>query len=678
MTLGRVKSVQPEKWSRTMWCPMKEDSRPVPPCTESPAIVDVLHHPGVIARNAARWRAQIVSSIAIFVELHAALGTDWSWNRPVTARFISARCAVTKSIADVCGEVPAVCSYLHSSGSRSDGAMEKLPQLLQDLLYAEEYHLLDNDAGQAAKQAFEAGVTDTLVRSLISGPVARHKIAQAFAGPFPLPKLVHGDLEVGFDINGRPLRTFRRFANGHFLTVAGTGSGKTTRDRFVVLQIAPHVKSTWLFDLRKQEFTTLRPPLQRLGVDLRILRARSLRLNPIQVPKHVHPADFAPRVADMLVQVLFLPPRASKLLHATILRLYQSFDVFAGSRRYPTLFDLREAVAADKGANPPARQAIVDSLDPVLMSLGPEVLGYHMGWSTHDLAQRHIAFELGGAAEVDKDLILNGLILSEFASRVAQGISNPSMDLYIVCDEAARLVSPSSGGLGVSDLIGLVRGTGIGLDLSVQTSDVAPAILSNTANKVIGRCGSATDYEVMGNAIGLTVDQRRWMTTHLVPGLFVGQLGEGDWRFPFVFRVPRWNPANPVGFPATAIHLGDLEHLPVVRAAIPQTSVFGNSSLPIASPPSASANSTLSAMELRYLEAVVRHPGKPSSAYTHLAGIGAKQAQQIRKHLVAESYLREHCINMGSRGRASIVLEPLAPTHQVLGQAGNGRGGNQP
>lgn len=661
-----------------MWYLTTAASCPAPPSTVSPATAGVLPRPGVTARCAGPWLVRSAFIIAIFAALLVAPGTVQSCNRTAAASFTFVPPAMTKSNANTCGNGLLVCSCLRSFDLKGDTAMDKLPEFLQDLLYAEEHGLLKDDPGRAAKRAVDAGVTDAFVRSLISERVVRDKIAQAFAGPFRLPKLSGGDLVLGQDLKGGAIRTFIQYANGHTLTVAGTGSGKTTRIRFLVLQLAPCVRGMWMFDLRKQEFVTLRPHLQRLGVDLRVVRVRSIRHNPLQVPHLVHPADFAPRVADMLVQILRLPPRATKLLHTTILRFYQSFNVFAGSHRYPTLFDLREAVAADRSANPPASQAIVDSLDPVLMSLGPEVLGYHVGWNTHDLAQRHIVFELGGAAETDKDLLLNGLILSEFTSRVSRGISNPLMDLYIVCDEALRLVSASSGSLGVADLIGLVRGTGIGLDLSVQSSDVAPAILSNTANKVIGRCGSARDYEIVGGAMGLTADQRQWMSTHLQPGSFVGQLGEGNWRFPFVFRVPRVNLAGLQGIPATSIHLGDLEQLPVVPANVSCVSAYGSPSLPVVSPPPPPANENLSEADLRYLIAVVRNPGQPSSTYPHLAGVGARRAQDIRKRLTDEGYLREHCVSTGSRGRTSIVLEPLARAYEVLGLAGNGPAGSKP
>lgn len=239
------------------------------------------------------------------------------------------------------------------------------------------------------------------------------------------------------------------------------------------------------------------------------------------------------------MQVLRFPARADKLVHATLLELFESFGVMRGGKNFSTLFDLREAIARNERANPQARQAILGSLDPILLSLR-DVLAYRRGWSTADLSTRHIVFELGEVSEADKDLSLNTLIIQEFISRVCQGISNPRMDLWFSCDEAARLVSASNASAGLSDLMCLVRGTGVGIDLGVQSSDVAPPVLSNTAFKSIGRCGSASDYETVGSAMGLTADQRRHLTHTFVPGLFVGEVGEGDWALSLL--VP--HPAN--------------------------------------------------------------------------------------------------------------------------------------
>ena len=85
-----------------------------------------------------------------------------------------------------------------------------------------------------------------------------------------------------------------------------------------------------------------------------------------------------------------------------------------------------------------------------------------------------------------------------------------------------------------------VRGTGIGLDLSLQTAQVSKSVLSNTPSKFIGRVASYSDLDVIGSAMGLTQEQRLWMSHHLERGMWVGQLGLGD-RRPFVFRTPKVN-----------------------------------------------------------------------------------------------------------------------------------------
>lgn len=426
---------------------------------------------------------------------------------------------------------------------RIEMAKDDLTPLIQDLLYAEDYRLLHDPVGQAVRRTIDAGVADDFICGQLRERVAKHKISQAFDGPYRMPQLTDGDIAYGFDMHRKPILVPVQYFNGHSLCVAGSGAGKTVRSRWLALQIIPLVDGCWLFDFRKREFQILVPYLSRLGVELIDVGARQLRLNPLQLPDNVNPYEWASRAADLLVLILRLPARADKLVHTTLLELFESFGVMRGGTRFPTLFDLREAIACNERANPQARQAILDSLDPILLSLR-DVLAYRKGWSTADLSKKHIVFELGEVAEADKDLILNTLIIQEFTSRVCRGISNPQMDLWISCDEAARLVSASSATGGLSDLIGLVRGTGVGIDLSVQSSDVAASILSNTALKSIGRCGSATDYDVVGSAMGLTADQRRYLTHTLIPGLFVGQVGEGDWRYPFLYRIPPMNFSN--------------------------------------------------------------------------------------------------------------------------------------
>jgi hypothetical protein len=166
----------------------------------------------------------------------------------------------------------------------------------------------------------------------------------------------------------------------------------------------------------------------------------------------------------------------------------------------------------------------------------------------HELAQQHLVLELTGLPETGKDLILNYLITAESISRVARGISNPDMDLWISFDEGQRLFSQrkktaSYGGNALIDLMGLVRGTGMGLAISVlTTNDLSVNIPNLTSTKVIGRCGSLAEYTTAGHFVGMNAEQIEWCVHHMVPGMFVGQVSEGHRRYPFLFTVPLVNP----------------------------------------------------------------------------------------------------------------------------------------
>ncbi len=561
----------------------------------------------------------------------------------------------------------------------------ELPPVMADVKYGLDNRLFEDDVGQALLRICSADVLDSRTRGMIQHRVRRHQYARAMSGvPFSKARLDRGKLILGYDLDGGILRTFIQYLNAHLLCMANTGAGKTARECSFALQLIPRVAGCWLLDLRKREFRVLRRYLARMGVNLIILPIRRMRINPLQTPVGVEPEDWVPRVADMLISVLGLPPRASKLVQAALFRLYRRFDAGAAGRQsFPTLFDLYRQIEADRRANPQARLAILDNLAPVLYSLGPEVLAYNYGWRSYDLARMHLVIEFAGVGEVEKNLVLNTLVLSEFASRVARGISNPTMDLWICCDEANRICSASPDRLRnpVADLTGLVRGTGIGLDLSILSpSGVTPAVMSNTATKILGRCGSGADYAAAGACMGLTPDQLRWAQLNLRPGMFIGQLGEGDWRHPFVFTSPLINPARAPEEYDTPGDMKPLLELPGAPGGCTTTQERpdGNGGIgPLLRLPVRSAQEFAqwgrdtqekdapwepdgpleSRREYIFCKAVMENPLQASSTYPKLAGMSSKTALEIRRKLVAGGLIRERVFESGGRGRARLLLE---------------------
>lgn len=399
--------------------------------------------------------------------------------------------------------------------------------------------------GRRIRYLYSKGICDAFIAEFIRDRVSGAKRQIAFSGcPFLPQRLYEGDFVFGLDSKGKKILTRIQFFNAHTLIVAGTGSGKTNISKYHAVQIAPKVRGLWLIDLRKAEYRALRPIFQRLGIDLKIVQVKRLKLNPLQVPEGVDPIDYASVIAESIVRALNLPPRASILVKTTIIRLYVKYGILSGGQEFPTLFDLFYAIKENREANQPARQAVLDNLEAVLLVLGPDVLAYHKGWNVHRLAQQHLVFELAGTAEAAKNLFLDCLLTSEFIYRIRRGISNPMMDLWIAFDEGQRLFSQkkeseSYGGNSLIDSTGLVRGTGIGLEISVLTTVGLSHTLPNlTSQKIVGRCGSLSEYIAAGNFASLNKEQAVWAAHSLVPGTFIGQLGEGNWRHPFVFRVP--------------------------------------------------------------------------------------------------------------------------------------------
>ena len=66
-----------------------------------------------------------------------------------------------------------------------------------------------------------------------------------------------------------------------------------------------------------------------------------------------------------------------------------------------------------------------------------------------------------------------------------------------------------------------------------------------------------------------------------------------------------------------------------------------------------------SEQEYSFCKAVCQHPMQHSSNYPKLARISSKKAKQAREQLIAKSYIREHRLDSGGRGRSSILLEVL-------------------
>jgi len=537
------------------------------------------------------------------------------------------------------------------------------------VLIGRQLGVFSNPLGQKLLQLYGNGILDPWAIGQINKRVDKQLRKEAFMTiPFKQPRLHSGELILGTDEKHHPIKTPVQYMNAGSLLVANTGSGKTTLVSYYATQIAHHVKGMWLVDLRKKEFRLLKTEFANRGIDIVIVRSRKFKINPLQVPPHVDPYEYASIIADVLVKVLNLPPRASVLLSSSIIKMYKEFNIFNGSQKFPTLFHLFEAVRTNKTANSQARQAILDNLEAILLAFGTEMLGYYRGWPVHELAKRHIAFELTGQPEAGKDLVLNYLVVAELISRLSQGISNKGMDLWMSIDEGQRLFSQKKesighGGNSITDLAGLVRGIGTGLFISVLTpDDLSNKIPAITSTKLMGRCGSIPEYNAAGQFMGLTKEQIIWCAHNMVPGMFVGQVSEGPWRYPFLFRVPKMKPLKVITDHQADESLKSLDSLDVEPVEFSNWSAVERINVEDTN----KNTSQLTDSEFRLLKAIVDNPMLSSSSYVKLARISPNTLKKLRPILIGKGFVVEHIMDSGNRGRSKRVWEPLDAGKQAI------------
>ncbi|RKY07133.1 MAG: hypothetical protein DRP56_06250, partial [Planctomycetota bacterium] len=234
-------------------------------------------------------------------------------------------------------------------------------------------------------------------------------------------------------------------------------------------------------------------------------------------------------------------------------------------------------------------------------------------------------------------------------------------DLWMALDEGQRLFSQRKeistyNGNSLTDLAGLVRGTGVGLFVSVLTpDDLSNRIPAITSTKIMGRCGSIPEYIAAGRYMGLSTEQITWCAHHMVPGMFVGQIGDGKWRYPFLFKIPSQKSLKPVSNKEADDTLISLSHLKVEPVEFTNWSARPRIEVSCQT----SQTAVLTDSEYRLLKAIIDNPMLSSSQYVKLAKISPNTLSKLRPGFIQRGFIREHEVDSGKRGRSKRVLEPL-------------------
>lgn len=543
---------------------------------------------------------------------------------------------------------------------------ERYDKFFERLGWARAHGALNDRLGRRLQRGLYTLPHDALLRQLAESRI-RFLEQQARAGripPFAQPALLAGELVLGQDLHSSPIRIALNWLCSGLLTIANSGAGKSHLVYFVLAQLAFLAPSVFLFEPYKLQSRLLLPVYQSSRKPLVILPWQAWRWNLLQC-LGTDPGQHSAMAVDLLVRTLGLPGRAAAILRQGIYFLYSKFGVWGNdAQRFPTLFHLYEWTKSQRQLNAASRDAILDRLGAFLVSLTPACGAWTRCWSPSELSRHSIVFEMRGASEPVRNLLPQSLLFSVFNARIAQGLVNGPLELLLVFEDAQRIFSDrvtAEGDITAFDeATGIVRGAGLGIWPIVQSSvGFSRRARPNMAIRLFGRLGCHEDYITLGADCGLNPEQLDYVRYHLVPGMFVGQVGLGSYTRPFIFRVPLARLPQPPTEEEIQESQTPLRELPTTFA-----DEFGDWTPQLVAEISMAPTETapaLSESEMRLLRAVVAHPGRPISFYCLQTRLNGKRLAEIRKRLIGSGYIREHSVALRARGRASIVLEPLEP-----------------
>ena len=556
----------------------------------------------------------------------------------------------------------------------SNSDRNRASELFNDVVWGAQHDAFESELGRSLLQAWRVGACDENIAGMIRSKVQRLRTREAFGelNPFRKPRISQGKGILGRDTENQLIRFVIQWLNAGLLILGNTGSSKSNLVKFLILQIAEFIEGLWCTDLYKKEMRHLRPLLQRIGKDFIIVRSSQARVNILQSDQE-DPSGHLADVLDTLRRILGLPSRAMSILRTVCHELYREFGIYSGNVSWPTLFDVFEKVRAASNLNAAAKDAILDRLGAFLVQLTPNVGAYRLAWKPSDLSKHFIDWEFSTAGEQVKSVILNYYLFSVLRNRVAKGGVNSPFRFWAIFEDGQRFFSSrAEQGREITpaeEIAGLIRGTGTGICITAQTTAGLPhGLLPNLASKIMCRLGSHGDYQALGADLGMNSQQIQWAKLNLRPGTAIVQLSEGPHRLPFVSYTPKLDIPAVVEDQEADASVAGLDDLPTVPAKefnnwtlFPVNSISTRESEP---------EEMLSEIDLRFLQAVIDHVGKPSSFYSRVVGVSGKRAAQIRKRLVKEGYLREHKVATSQRGRNAIVLEPLEPAFVAVEKFG--------
>lgn len=452
--------------------------------------------------------------------------------------------------------------------------------------------------------------------------------------------------------------------SGHCLVCGMTGVGKSTLLKSMIPQFVERGIYPWVFDHENEYRILLRilPP-----EELLILDPATDRDNFLEPPPGVSPGEWIERLCNLSREVFYLRDGSINLLRKLLHNLYENNGVLAGSRNYPTIFDLTnmlESIEFKPGTRFSGyHETLINRFGGLKTGLG-RMLGCVRGYEIPDLLEKCVVYVMTGLSDDLRNFFVYEKMMKVFAYRE----KFPASDLstIFVVDEAHKLYNKEIArrhDLGEPMIFGNARTfakRGISCFYSDQVpSELPPQVKANVRICIIMRMVNGKCVFSISQARNLNPEQRDYIP---VMGERECILQSDEYPDAVLFKIPEitFEPVSQAEVDRNMEKiLPHLEYTPIPEKIEPEHEECENRPFPGEKKRSARAKPNKTWKKIAKILEEVGYMSL-TDLYVHLGNLAPWHGRKIVSAMEKQDMIELCPISLGTRGnpRTYVVLRP--------------------
>jgi peptidyl-tRNA hydrolase len=376
--------------------------------------------------------------------------------------------------------------------------------------------------------------------------LAAHERAKCPFRPYPdrqdAREFLSGPLKFGFvnqfdDMFGIDWDTFSL----PVIILGRVGSGKSQLIKYLLCQIFRKRRNfnVIIADL-KGEYRHMLP----IARHLKCLREDRIRINPLQVPNWMRPAENIRFFAEVFIKENWLAGTSENILIERLEYIYRKRGIFEGGKDYPTLHDLYRVILKEMNSRQSYRYRdilllLLNRLHPYLFS---ETFNCRTGIPLSVWQTENIVLEMGSSfTKKMYCFVVSYLAGLRYEYNMKMGLTGSKLRTLFVTDEARTLLSAhrdytTFGENYINDLVSKSREFGIGYLVSSQeTSSFNRTIRALAYLKIAFPLTDGADLDFVHESLGLDEEQAAYIFK--LPRFGQAVVRYGGYEEPFILAV---------------------------------------------------------------------------------------------------------------------------------------------